>query len=404
MKKLSAVVVAVLLMMGYMFFGPLSPATAATMPNPNCTPQEAYDETIVDVEAYTIEHEAVPETFRTEYHNATWQRWTYIKQYGDPSETSSPLTEPDNWNSDNKPEPGDDPIGEAFQKGQGNGSWFYWTGEGASEEQISNNDGVDAWTEEFPAQTHVEHHDAIECPDLYLPHPEFANWLIPASWDSTVTPSYQEGIFPQDRLVGELECGRWSQNDTYWIDSQEKQDLYDSLGDVLTMGEDGSIYQSHFFVYGGDCVTEEPPVDICENLEGVQETVPEGYVQEPEGICNPIEVVVPPVDVCDNIEGVQETVPEGLEESNGSCVTPDPPIVGKPPVVVTPPTVVPPTASPTPSPTPVPTAVLASTTTELAHTGSNDVLAMQIGGGLVAAGLLIFMIRAFRRPKDSELK
>lgn len=65
---------------------------------------------------------------------------------------------------------------------------------------------------------------------------------------------------------------------------------------------------------GGDT----PPVDVCPNLEGDQETVPEGYTLV-DGLC----VVVPPVDVCPNLENDQETIPEGMILDNeGNCVTP----------------------------------------------------------------------------------
>lgn len=96
----------------------------------------------------------------------------------------------------------------------------------------------------------------------FEPHSESAGWLIPASWDKTVTPSYQEAIFPQDRLVGSIPCDRWAQLDELWIENAEEQATFDNLGDVLTQGEDSSIYASHEFVYGGDCViVPEQPAD-----------------------------------------------------------------------------------------------------------------------------------------------
>lgn len=68
----------------------------------------------------------------------------------------------------------------------------------------------------------------------------------------------------------------------------------------------------------GECV--DPPIDVCPNIEGDQATVPEGK-ELVYGQC--VDEETPPEDLCDNIEGVQETVPEGMEEEDGVCETPD---------------------------------------------------------------------------------
>lgn len=60
-----------------------------------------------------------------------------------------------------------------------------------------------------------------------------------------------------------------------------------------------------------------PPVDLCSNLEGTQETIPEGYEDPDEdGVCTEI-----PVDLCTNLEGVQSEMPEGYEDTDedGVC-------------------------------------------------------------------------------------
>lgn len=49
-----------------------------------------------------------------------------------------------------------------------------------------------------------------------------------------------------------------------------------------------------------------PPVDVCPNIEGNQEVVPEG-MELVEGQC--VEIVVEPVDACPNVNGVQESGP-----------------------------------------------------------------------------------------------
>ena len=94
----------------------------------------------------------------------------------------------------------------------------------------------------------------------FVPHAEHSRWLLPESWDYGTTPSYQPAIFPQDELTTELPCGRWSQDDTYWIENVHEQQLFDSLNDdgILTQGEDSAIYASHVFTKGPEC--EVPPV------------------------------------------------------------------------------------------------------------------------------------------------
>ena len=57
-----------------------------------------------------------------------------------------------------------------------------------------------------------------------------------------------------------------------------------------------------------------PPDDVCSNLDGVQETVPDGYTLT-EGECT-----IPPDDVCANLDGVQETVPEGMVADGANCI------------------------------------------------------------------------------------
>lgn len=67
-----------------------------------------------------------------------------------------------------------------------------------------------------------------------------------------------------------------------------------------------------------DCVLiPPPPVDVCPNLEGDQSEVPEGYELTEVG-CT--EIVVEPVDVCENIDGIQESTPEGYTNNDGQCV------------------------------------------------------------------------------------
>lgn len=71
-----------------------------------------------------------------------------------------------------------------------------------------------------------------------------------------------------------------------------------------------------------NCYT--PPVtDLCPNLDGVQESIPDGYLLQ-EGNCV---LPPPPVDVCPNLDGNQEELPDGYILEDGNCVIPPPPVV-----------------------------------------------------------------------------
>jgi len=54
--------------------------------------------------------------------------------------------------------------------------------------------------------------------------------------------------------------------------------------------------------YSGACQEEEEPVDVCSNIDGIQEVTPEGYTNENGKCCPPKEEEV---DYCDTLEGIQ---------------------------------------------------------------------------------------------------
>ena len=71
-----------------------------------------------------------------------------------------------------------------------------------------------------------------------------------------------------------------------------------------------------------------PPVDVCPNLPGDQDAVPEGYYLDLE--TDACRQAVPPTaeeDVCLNLAGVQATTPSGMINDNGYCYTPEAPII-----------------------------------------------------------------------------
>lgn len=61
---------------------------------------------------------------------------------------------------------------------------------------------------------------------------------------------------------------------------------------------------------------EEPPKDVCPNLDGMQDTIPAGYIFDADGNC-----VITTGDVCPNIDGMQDTIPDDMvKDDNGDCV------------------------------------------------------------------------------------
>lgn len=65
------------------------------------------------------------------------------------------------------------------------------------------------------------------------------------------------------------------------------------------------------------------PADVCSDLDGVQEAVPDGYQQNDDGTCTPISQDEQ-TDVCPNIDGDQAEVPDGYQlNESGDCVVSD---------------------------------------------------------------------------------
>ena len=57
------------------------------------------------------------------------------------------------------------------------------------------------------------------------------------------------------------------------------------------------------------------PIDLCATIEGVQETIPDGYGYDDAGNCELLSS-----DVCSNLENIQLTIPDGMVSQNGSCI------------------------------------------------------------------------------------
>lgn len=254
----------------------------------------------------------------------------------------------------------------------------------------------------------------------FVPYNESARWIIPATWPAEQTPSYQPGIFPQDRLVTELPCGRWSQDDTYLIESPAEVEIYAALGDVLTQGEDSAIYLSHVFTYGGDCAPDpEPVIEQHEASECASTTsyttrtwtTTDGVVSNEASTTRALDraeaialaCYTPPAVECE-----PGTAPGWLNEHGDptSCVGDNPcpevefgqPCPGDVPPVIEPPVDTPPTEV-------VPVTDLAPIKA-LAHTGANEgatLAGLGVGGLSLASGIALIIAAALRRRASLEV-
>jgi hypothetical protein len=75
-------------------------------------------------------------------------------------------------------------------------------------------------------------------------------------------------------------------------------------------GVQTSVPQGYILV-GSSCL----PINVCPNLAGNQTTLPDGYIYDALGNC-----VLESVDVCPNLAGVQTVVPNQYVLENGQCI------------------------------------------------------------------------------------
>jgi len=94
------------------------------------------------------------------------------------------------------------------------------------------------------------------------------------------------------------------------------------MGDIVKVQLVEDQYKKgNYTVSNKECLPPVIIIDVCFNIDGNQENVPEGMVVSEDKLCTLIPVEV--IDVCLNIEGNQESVPEGMEVSGDKeCATP----------------------------------------------------------------------------------
>lgn len=124
----------------------------------------------------------------------------------------------------------------------------------------------------------------------------------------------KQGLHGTDGDVGTGFGGNYSQS---WPLTSDAAHTSHRL-QVTVISTDGAQYNLNYDQTVTGCYTP-PPVDVCNNIEGNQETIPEGYISDGNGGC--VLPPPPPVDLCSNIDGVQTSIPDGMIQDGTTCVT-----------------------------------------------------------------------------------
>lgn len=271
-----------------------STATAAEGNDAPCVPvaaysetvtdEAAYDETVTDKEAYdetVVDHEAYDETVVDEA--ATFQRYSWNGV--NPNDGNAPGFPDERWQANVKGDPNKVGHSGAYfidRGNQGNGDWFY--------------------LEDVDAVTHVVHHDAVTH-NVYheavthVVHHEAVTHVVEHPAVTCAVP------FPAPEVTDPCGTGNAS-----WVKPVDTEEVHWTIGDAGQLtGEtqEGYTWPNGSTINGWGqaletnvelcpVIPEEPPVDICPDVEGDQ----------PAGTdCNPVippaepPVVAPPVDL-----------------------------------------------------------------------------------------------------------
>lgn len=94
------------------------------------------------------------------------------------------------------------------------------------------------------------------------------------------------------------------------LDINQLQDTDNNINDFI-VGDPPVILPS------GGMYDEYTPNDACPNVDGIQATMPVGYLADSNGNCQK--------DVCDNLDNLQITIPDGYQSLDGINCTPIPP-------------------------------------------------------------------------------
>ncbi len=225
MKTAAIVVIGFLLSSIGLATASATPAKTAVVA-PQCVPRDAVDYQPAVYE--TVYHDAVTEMVYDRY---AWTPGNHDNDDDAPDETgSTPTSDPDHWQLNQKPDPKDDPIGVAFKKGHGdNASWFFWIG---YEKVVT-----DAYDEQVLVKEAVEGVEAVYCQiGLYVY--KKLDPAAPAGWTNSGPQTFiaaKNGTAPSDwyTSIGQLPdevCGPgWA----YQQDATKSSSPVDLAGAVI---------------------------------------------------------------------------------------------------------------------------------------------------------------------------
>ena len=152
---------------------PVHTNVVKTTSTPLCVPRDAvaYQAAVYT----TVHHDAVVET---DYDRYSWTPGNHDNEGDAPDATAStPTSDPDHWQGDGKHDPKSDPIGSAFNKGNGDdASWFFWLGH----EHVVKA----AYDEQVLVTPEVKAVDAVYCQIAIYVYKKL-NPLAPASWENS---------------------------------------------------------------------------------------------------------------------------------------------------------------------------------------------------------------------------
>jgi len=121
--------------------------------------------------------------------------------------------------------------------------------------------------------------------------------------------NFHLGNYDNDFCIVIYEPAQCTANDNH---SEYKWEVEKKVG-----GSWHKVDSDNFFV---SC--EEEPLDLCTNLPGNQETMPQGYEDpDQDKICTEI-----PIDLCCNLEGIQTEMPQGYEDPDQDKVCTEIPV------------------------------------------------------------------------------
>lgn len=232
-----------------------TPSAANATEDPSvCVPSEAWDEQVL----VTPEVPATPDVPAVTHNEYQRYSWVGGGQYEDNGPgNSTPATNPGDWQANTTNYEGaghgTDPIGVAFQQGNGNGSWFFWT-----KTEVVDTPAVPG-TPGSPAVYETVHHPAVECPTVpEKPEtPQPTTETVYGPW-STEQPTCENPTVTQSRSVSTVT----TTYEVVWNDETKAWDTISHKGEPVTGDPELRLVRYEGDDCGGNIVVPNPVISI----------------------------------------------------------------------------------------------------------------------------------------------